>query len=66
MKTPPDIPSRAALDAALSRLMHRLEEARSYLRNGSDLAALGALLALDEFHGDIAAAARLFKREVQQ
>jgi len=54
-------PFRAVFDLALDRLIVRLKEAQGYLAGGDDGAAIGTLLDLDELHGDLQAALRLFK-----
>jgi hypothetical protein len=54
-------PFRAVLDTALDRLIVRLTEAQGYLDHSNDTAAIGALLDLDDLHGDAQAALRLFK-----
>lgn len=58
----PDLPGKSpALDIALQRLMFTLEEARNYRRTNANLAALGALTALDERYADLVAAIRVFR-----
>jgi hypothetical protein len=54
-------PFRAVFDLALDRLILTLKEAQGFLDSGNDLAAIGTLHNLDELHGDVEAALRLFR-----
>ena len=51
---------RQAFDFTLDNLIVALKEAQDYLGGGSDLAAIGTLIDIDERFGDFKAALRLF------
>jgi hypothetical protein len=51
---------RQAFDFALDNLIVRLKEAQDYLGGGTDLAAIGTLVDIDDVFADMTAAKRLF------
>jgi hypothetical protein len=51
---------RQAFDFTLDNLIVRLKEAQDYLGGGTDLAAIGTLVDIDDVFADMTAAKRLF------
>ena len=58
---PPDDPVAFAATLAVNNLVHLLDDVRTYLKDGDNLAAIGALIMFDDHAEDVRAARSAFR-----
>lgn len=59
-------PFRQVLDQALARMITTLCDAKSYIAEGKDLAAIGTLCTVENEFADLQAALRLFTNAMRK